>query len=329
VVDGQRIQRRGQSPAWIDTRVFLRPRRPAAGGQPASGTTSVRQFVAPQRAESARRPSQRLTARAKPAIVAAMSGSHIDRIREQFTRQADAYARMKQTTDERSLEALVGLAGTEATYRVLDVACGPGFLTMAFARAAAAAVGLDATDAFLSLAREEAARRGLTNVEFRAGDAQNLPFDSASFDAVSCRAAFHHFEHPERVLAEMKRVGRPGGRLLVADMLGNEDAAKAMEHDRIERLCDPTHVRALPAAELDELFETAGLQVMLRPTLPMDYDLEEWMEHGGPSAEAAREIVAAMEASLERDRCGLRVRRENGRLRFGHTVAVFVLRLPK
>jgi ubiquinone/menaquinone biosynthesis C-methylase UbiE len=256
-----------------------------------------------------------------------MSDSHIDRIRDQFTRQADAYVRMKQTTDERSLEALVGLAATAPAHHVLDVACGPGFLGMAFARVAERVIGIDATDVFLSLARAEAERHGLTNVEFRSGDAEHLPFPVATFDVVSCRAAFHHFEHPERVLAEMKRVAKPGGRLLVADLLTDEDPVKAEAHNAIERLCDPTHVRALPASEFERMFGNAGLELLLNPTLSMDYDLEEWMEHGGPSAAAAQEIVARMEASIGSDRCGLRVRREDGRLRFSHAVAVFVLRV--
>ncbi|HVP27783.1 MAG TPA: methyltransferase domain-containing protein [Myxococcota bacterium] len=252
----------------------------------------------------------------------------LDRIRAQFTRQADAYARMRQTTDEAGLLGLVSLAGTRAGDRVLDVACGPGFLTMAFASRCGQAVGLDATEIFTARAREEAARRGLGNVEFRSGDAAALPFDAASFDVVSCRAAFHHFPEPGRVLREMARVAKPGGRVLVADMLGSEEAEKAACHDRIERLCDPTHERALPASELLRLFAEAGLEVVAQPRSTLHYDLDEWLAHGGPGEAATREIVSLLEASLETDRCGLDVRREDGRLRFSHrAIAVLARRV--
>lgn len=257
-----------------------------------------------------------------------MARSHTDRIREQFTRQAEAYARMRQTTDESNLNALVGLTGADASHDVLDVACGPGFLTLAFARAGARAIGIDATAALLDLARAEAERRGVRNVEFRPGDAEDLPYADATFDVVSCRAAFHHFEHPGRVLSEMKRVARPAGRLLVADFLGDPDPVKAEYHNRIERLCDPTHVRALPEREFDELFRGAGVQVLLRPKITIDYDVDEWLAHGGPAPDAAKQIVALLEASLTTDHGGLRVRRENGRLRFSHTAAAFLLRVP-
>jgi SAM-dependent methyltransferase len=248
----------------------------------------------------------------------------IDRIRAQFTRQADAYIRSRQATDAAGLLGLVLLSGAQRSHRALDVACGPGFLTMAFAERCASAVGLDATDAFLERARAEAARRGLANLSFRAGDAERLPFPDASFDVVSCRAAFHHFQRPDRVLGEMTRVLAADGRILVADLVASEDPKHAAYQDRIERLCDPTHVRALPASEFERIFEDAGLSIVARPRSTLHYSLEEWLDHGGPDELATREIIALFEASLEVDRCGLNVRREDGHLRFSHSALALV-----
>jgi ubiquinone/menaquinone biosynthesis C-methylase UbiE len=257
-----------------------------------------------------------------------MDERHVERIRAQFTRQAEVYARMRQTTDQRGLDGLVRLSGAGPADHVLDVACGPGFLTMTFAAHAARAIGCDATEAFLALARVEAARRRLGNVVFTGGDVAALPFADASFDVVACRAAFHHFPQPGRVLAEMRRVVRPGGRLVVADMLGAEDAARAAYHDRMERLCDPTHVRALPESELRRLFGDAALELHHARRSEADITVDEWIAHGGPSSEAAREARALMEASLDADRCGLRVRQEDGRVVFSHQVGAFVLLRP-
>jgi ubiquinone/menaquinone biosynthesis C-methylase UbiE len=255
------------------------------------------------------------------------SAEHLDAIRQQFARQAEAYVRMRQTTDATALQALVMLSGAAPEHRVLDIACGPGFLTMAFAAQCASVIGLDATEQFLELARAEAAARNLHTVEFRAGDAERLGFPDESFDIVACRAAFHHFLHPERVLQEMKRVVRCDGRLLIADMLASDDSAQADYHNHVERLCDPTHVRALSQAEFDEIFRRAGLTALFRPTTQLHYDLEEWMAHGGPPADAARQIVELMEASVDVDRAGLRVRRENDRLCFSHTGVAFLLQV--
>lgn len=252
------------------------------------------------------------------------SREQIEKIRDQFTRQADAYIRSAQATNEAGLRGLVALSGAQPGHAALDVACGPGFLTMAFAARCASAVGFDATDAFLERARAEAARRGVTNLSFRAGDAEELPFADASFDIVSCRAAFHHFARPARVLAEMVRVLAPDGRILVADLVASEDPEKAAYQDRIERLCDPSHARALPESELARLFADVGLEFVARPRSSLHYSVEEWLDHGGPDAEATRQIHALFEASLDIDRCGLAVRRENGALRFSHTAVAFV-----
>jgi ubiquinone/menaquinone biosynthesis C-methylase UbiE len=251
----------------------------------------------------------------------------IDRIRRQFTRQADVYAGMSQTRDAAGHRGLAKLAGAAPGVRALDVACGPGLLTLALAEAGAEAVGVDATEALLALAREEAARRGLA-VEFRAGDARALDLPDAHFDVVTCRAAFHHFPEPARVLAEMVRVAKPGAALLVADLLGSEDPAKAALHDRIERLCDPTHERALPESAFDALFGAAGLRAVARPAGEMAYDAEEWIAHGGPADATAAEIRRLLEASIDGDRTGLAVHHEGGRLRFRHRTAAFLLRKP-
>ena len=255
------------------------------------------------------------------------SRDHLDKIRNQFTRQADAYVRLRATQDEKNHAGLAALSGVGPGDRALDVACGPGFLTMALAARGAAAVGVDATEELLSRARAQAERRGVTNVEFRSGDAEHLPFADAAFDAATCRAAFHHFLRPERVLAEMKRVVKPGKTILVADMLTSEDPAKAENHNAIERLCDPSHARALPVSEYEQMFRAAGLELVMSPQTSMDYDADEWLDHGGPAPEVRDRIIELLEQSMVDDRAGLNVRRQDGKLWLSHRAAAFVLKV--
>ena len=250
--------------------------------------------------------------------------SHLDKVREQFTRQADVYARMRHATDTAAFHALIRLTQPQPYHFVLDVACGPGFLTMTFAEYCAQAVGVDATDKFLALARAEAGQRGLQNLTFQRGDAEHLPFADGTFDIVVCRAAFHHMPHPERTLAEMKRVAKDDGRLLILDMLASEDPQKAAYHNRIERLCDPSHARALPESEFERLFARTGLQVIIRSKAPLRISVDEWLKHGGPSDLITHEILRLLEDSLAGDRTGLRIEREDSALYFNHTIATFV-----
>jgi ubiquinone/menaquinone biosynthesis C-methylase UbiE len=149
--------------------------------------------------------------------------SHLETVREQFTRQADVYARMRHATDTAAFHALARLAQLQPHHTALDVACGPGFLTMTLAQYCRQAVGVDATDKFLALARAEADRRGLRNLTYQGADAAHLPLADGTFDIVVCRAAFHHMPHPDRTLAEMKRVAKADGRLL---MVKSPDSCK-------------------------------------------------------------------------------------------------------
>ena len=140
----------------------------------------------------------------------------------------------------------------------LDIACGPGTVAAAFAERVRRAVGLDATNAMLDQARALTVERDLVNVEWRLGDVCRLPFADDSFDIVSCRLAFHHFEHPAKAFAEMLRVCRSGGRVVLCDGVASSDPAKATAFNEMERHRDPSTVEFFPLPFLISLFTDIG-----------------------------------------------------------------------
>ena len=100
--------------------------------------------------------------------------------------------------------------------RVLDVACGTGWATVAAARAVGntgSVIGIDIADKMLDIAREKTSSIGLSNVEYRIGDAESLEFDDASFDAVICASSIFIFRNIPRALGEWYRVLKAGGRI--------------------------------------------------------------------------------------------------------------------
>lgn len=250
---------------------------------------------------------------------------HTKQIQKQFNRQAKDYAQTNQAKDVRAMAGLVRLTKTSKASQTLDVACGPGRLTMAFANHAKQATGLDVTENLLSIGRAEAAKLEIDNITFTYGSALEIPFDNETFDTVSCRAAFHHFAEPEQVLKEMARVVKPGGEILIADILGNEDATKAAHHDALEQLCDPTHVRCLSKSGFQSLFGATGLDVTSSRFGSMDYEVEQWLIHGGPTEAQKEEIRSRFKQSVISDQTGLGAREEKGILKFTHQTAVFVL----
>jgi len=148
-----------------------------------------------------------------------MSGtSHDDLIRDQFTRQAVPFSTAAPISDERALAMVVAAGQPGPNDDVLDLACGGGLIVCAFAPHVRHATGIDLTPAMLDSARTLAAEKRLNNVTWRQGNVRALPWPDASFDIVVTRFSLHHFQDPLAVLCEMKRVCRPGGRIVVVDM---------------------------------------------------------------------------------------------------------------
>lgn len=115
---------------------------------------------------------------------------------------------------------LVRLADAQPGRRALDVCCGTGDITFRLAEAGASATGLDFNASMLAVAdqrRKRAAARGRAVAEFVQGDALHLPFPDASFDIVTVAYGLRNLSDWRAGLAEMVRVARPGGRVLVLD----------------------------------------------------------------------------------------------------------------
>jgi ubiquinone/menaquinone biosynthesis C-methylase UbiE len=118
--------------------------------------------------------------------------------------------------------------------RVLEVAPGPGFLSVEIAKTGKYQVsGVDISKTFVEIERANAKEAGV-EIDFRQGDAANLPFEDASFDFVICTAAFKNFTRPAQALSEMYRVLRPAGKALVIDL--RRDASRAEINREVEKM---------------------------------------------------------------------------------------------
>src|SRR6202030_1536686 len=147
-----------------------------------------------------------------------MSTTHNEIVRDSFTSQATAFAANPWVSDEQRIARLVSAARLTGTERVLDIATGPGYIAEAFAKDSREVLGMDLTEAMLDIARARTKERGVKNISFRVGDAQNLPFDEGEFDVVVCRLALHHVQQPAKVVSGMARVCRAGGMWLVENI---------------------------------------------------------------------------------------------------------------
>src|SRR6202166_2227092 len=202
---------------------------------------------------------------------------HENRVREEFTRQAETFSASAAITDAALTQRFVTALDEAAQGSVLDVACGPGILSAAIATSAREVVAFDLTPEMLKKAAQRCAATGLANVAFREGNAVELPFADASFDAVVTRLSVHHFDRPGSVISEIFRVLRRGGKFVVADVISSEVPTEAELQNAIEILRDPSHVRMLPGSELLSLVSGAGFAIESQTTWDKPREFEEWM----------------------------------------------------
>ena len=246
--------------------------------------------------------------------------THRERIVDQFTQQAVPFSGAPGIKDERALALLVDASGAGPDDTVLDVACGPGLVVAAFARTVRHATGIDVTPAMLARARELTA--GLPNVTLDQGDVLPLPYADGTFSIVVSRFAFHHFQDPRAVLTEMRRVCRSGGRVVLCDLMASDDPAKAEAFHEIEMLRDPSHVRALPLAELEALYAAIGLAPPTRTFYSLRFELEGLLERSFPRPEDVETIRAAYTAAVDGDTLGLGTHRVGNEIRSAYRVVI-------
>jgi ubiquinone/menaquinone biosynthesis C-methylase UbiE len=256
------------------------------------------------------------------------AADHHDLIRDQFTRQARAFNNAAPIANEAALKMIVDAARPGPDDTVLDIACGGGLIARAFAPQVRHATGVDVTPAMLDQARQAAAAQGLTNVSWDQGDVTRLPYADGSFSIVATRFSFHHFLEPAAALAEMVRVCRPGGRIVVVDSAPSEDPEKAAAFNRLEKLRDPSHARALPLSEMKGLFRAAGLGEPAVGHYELRDEVRNLLARSFPNPGDDVKITDMFRQSASDDHLGIPVRLEGETIHYAYPVAILAARNP-
>jgi SAM-dependent methyltransferase len=192
----------------------------------------------------------------------------------------------------------------------------------AFALRVRRAEGLDATEAMLEEARKLAARERLRNVTWHRGSVYALPFVDEAFDIVSCRYAVHHLLEPIRALAEMVRVCRDGGRVVLCDAFASDDPVKALAFNSMERHRDPSTVEFRTLDFLRGLFAETGLPQPVEYLYAVPAELERLLAMAYPANDDRAGLREMIEATVDGDTMGVGARREGGTVRFEYPAAV-------
>ncbi|QEF96248.1 putative methyltransferase YcgJ [Stieleria maiorica] len=237
---------------------------------------------------------------------------------EQFTRQAVPFASLPGHSA--AMDILVELAAPGPEDDMLDVACGPGIVACHFAPLVGSVTGLDLTPEMIRQARMRQSEQGIKNASWIEGSAALLPFDDATFSLVLTRYSFHHFQAPAQVLSEMRRVCKPGGRVVVADVSLPSD--KVAGYDEIELLRDPSHVHALSRDEFADLFSSDEFDRVQFKEYKVELTLEEQLAVSFPVPGGADRIRNLMQNDVGVDRIGVQASLDDGTLRYSIPITV-------
>jgi SAM-dependent methyltransferase len=210
----------------------------------------------------------------------------------------------------------------------LDVGTGTGSLALALAPLVVEVVALDLVPEMLDQLRQSL--QAAPNVSAVEGDAHRLPFEDASFDLSATARTIHHVSSPETVMAEMTRVTRTGGRLLVVDQIASADPREALAQNRLEQLRDPSHVRVLPDGDFRALFEMNSLVLLRFDVERENIDLDTFLDLAGCTGDARAAVLAEAERLLRNGQsAGIDLRRRDDGYALTLSVAWYLLAKPE
>lgn len=199
------------------------------------------------------------------------------KVKDQFGKTAQNYVTSAIHAKGDDLKVMLELAGDVAGQRVLDIATGGGHTALAFAQAGAKVTATDLTPKMLIAAKTYIEAQGLKNVSFQEANAESLPFDSETFEIVTCRIAPHHFANPEAFVREAARVLKADGSFLLIDNIAPLDPDLARVMNTIEKTRDPSHVEAYPLMTWFDWLNRAGLELHHLSRFYRHKDFDAWI----------------------------------------------------
>jgi ubiquinone/menaquinone biosynthesis C-methylase UbiE len=243
----------------------------------------------------------------------------VEKMQEEFGRQAANMAAAPAFKEEQTLRHISSALGPAPVGRVLEVACGPGIVANAIAPLVNELVCIDATPEMLALAELRLEKSGHSNVTFREAFAESLPFESGEFDVIVTRLSFHHFKDIQAILSEFRRVLRPHGRLVTADVISSSNREESLLHNALEQLRDPTHVHMLSRQEFLAALRSGGFEPVVEESWEQPRNFSEWAKI--VSVPGRTDPIKEVMSTLSRSKlhAGIQLHEADGDIQFTHT----------
>lgn len=231
-------------------------------------------------------------------------------VEERFTATAKVFGDYAVTERVHLANRLAEMVHAKPTDKAVDLATGPGTLALPFARRVKWIAAVDLTPAMLKRARESARNDGLANLEFLRADAQELPIASDSLDLAVTSYSLHHVPDQARMVREMARILKTGGRVGIIDIVVPDTPGASEAANEIEIARDNSHTGSLTRKGFAALLDQAGLRMIDTDFNELRRSFDHWLHvagwHRGDAAyERTRRL---MEATITSDIAGFHPR---------------------
>ena len=209
---------------------------------------------------------------------------------DQFDRTAENYSKDNLFANGSDLDIILKQTHPNPTTNALDVATGAGHVAIKIAPFAKKIHAIDITPKMIIL-QENLKSKNIHNVNVSVMHVDSLKFADDSFDVVTCRFAAHHFTDVKNFLSETKRVLKPKGKLILADIIAPSSKQMGNFVNEINKLRDHTHVKEFSESEWESMFLQYGFTVLSKHENPLKHDLKDWFNRAKTSDEDQRKIL--------------------------------------
>jgi ubiquinone/menaquinone biosynthesis C-methylase UbiE len=219
-------------------------------------------------------------------------------VKDQFNKQAQNFNHWDITQNEKIHQSLFIFCGLQPGDVLLDAACGTGAFAIFAAKKIKTVKGVDISENMIEIARQQAKKSGLKNIEFTCHDVENIPCGNETFPVVLSKSALHHMKNYETVFKEMIRCCQKGGRICIEDIIVYDDKKLDDFFEALEVEVDRSHNHSLSKHTIFNLYKQHYIKVLRLFESTVELDVDDYVNHAVQSKNSKQKINQLLQAGL-------------------------------
>lgn len=245
-------------------------------------------------------------------------------VKEQFNKGAQNFNNWSVTQNERMLKGLADFCELSKNDHLLDVACGTGAFALFAAELVDQVTAIDISEGMIQLAREIVRQRKLENINFICRNVEDIGLKGEQFSVIVSKSAFHHMPNYKKVFSEMVSCCRPGGRIVIQDIMAYKQDKLDVYFEEMERLVDISHYKTYSKSEFFTLFKENGLKLTGIFESESKLDFYDYVEHVVPTDSSYQKITELLSRGFSDPQIAACFLEENGRLLWKRSVCTII-----